>query len=262
MAGTDHIPGEARQLEGRTAVITGAGSGVGLACAQALAAAGMALLLVGRSEDKLVKAQRQIEANSSTTVAILPGDITSTAFADLAVREAGAITKTAALVLVNSAGIIVRHDATDTPDDAWQQVMRTNVDGVFYMSRAFAQQATGPGAIVNVSSTCGSVGSPGLAAYCASKGAVNQLTRTMALELAARKITVNAVAPGAIDAPMLFSEHPTQALADSVLARNQQSIPIGEVAQPEEVARAVLFLVRECHITGTILPVDGGYTAG
>ncbi len=84
----------------------------------------------------------------------------------------------------------------------------------------------------------------------------------MALELAARKITVNAVAPGAIDAPMLFSEHATQGLADSVLARNQQSIPIGEVAQPEEVARAVLFLVRECHITGTILPVDGGYTAG
>ena len=84
----------------------------------------------------------------------------------------------------------------------------------------------------------------------------------MALELADRGITVNAVAPGAVDSPMLHSEHATAALADSVVSRNQESIPIGDVAQPTEVARAVLFLATEPHVTGSILSVDGGYTAG
>ena len=112
-----------------------------------------------------------------------------------------------------------------------------------------------------MSSTCGVVGAAGLAAYCTSKGALNQLTRTMALELADKQINVNAVAPGAINSPMLFSEHATQAAADSVVERNQSSIPIGDVAQPEEVARAVLFLATERHVTGTILSFDGGYTA-
>ena len=164
-------------------------------------------------------------------------------------------------VLINNAGVIVRRDAVDTTDDEWRTVMQTNVDGVFYLSRAFAQQLVYDGAIVNVSSTCGVVGAAGLAAYCTSKGALNQLTRTMALELADKQINVNAVAPGAVNSPMLFSEHATQSAADSVVERNQSSIPIGDVAQPAEVARAVLFLATERHITGTILSVDGGYTA-
>ena len=164
-------------------------------------------------------------------------------------------------VLINNAGVIVRRDAVDTSDDEWRAVMQTNVDGVFYLSRAFAQQLVYDGAIVNVSSTCGVVGAAGLAAYCTSKGALNQLTRTMALELADKQINVNAVAPGAINAPMLFSQHATQAAADSVVERNQSSIPIGDVAQPEEVARAVLFLATERHVTGTILSLDCGYTA-
>ena len=139
--------------------------------------------------------------------------------------------------------------------------MSINVDGVFYFSRAFAKQAVNKGAIVNLSSTCGQVGAAGLAAYCASKGAVNQLTKTMALELAPRGITVNAVAPGSINSPMLYSKHADPKLSETVVERNIQSIPIGAVAEPEEIARAVIFLSREMHITGTILTIDGGYTA-
>ena len=89
----------------------------------------------------------------------------------------------------------MRGDAVDTTDDEWRTVMQTNVDGVFYLSRAFAQQLVYDGAIVSVSSTCGVVGAAGLAAYCTSKGALNQLTRTMALELADKQINVNAVHP-------------------------------------------------------------------
>ena len=262
MADTDTQPGGPRGLAGHTAIITGGSSGVGLACARELAGAGMTLLLIGRSEGKLLDAQEQLRSGGDTRVATLAGNVADAGFAEQAMAHAGTLVGKPARVLINSAGVIVRRDATDTSDEDWQHVMRNNVDGVFYMSRAFAQQAGEESTIINVSSTCGSGGSPGLAAYCASKGAVNQLTRTMALELASRKITVNAVAPGAIDSPMLFSEHASQAMAESVLSRNQQGIPLGDVAHPAEVARAVRFLATERHMTGTVLPIDGGYTAG
>ena len=252
--------GAPRDFNGRVVLITGAGSGVGLECARVFAAQGAKLLLVGRSADKLEAAAAEL-AETRAQAAICAGDVTDSAFATTAMEAAQEAFAAPVEVLINNAGVIVRRDAVDTTDDEWRTVMQTNVDGVFYLSRAFAQQLVYDGAIVSVSSTCGVVGAAGLAAYCTSKGALNQLTRTMALELADKQINVNAVAPGAINAPMLFSEHATQAAADSVVERNQSSIPIGDFAQPEEVARAVLFLATERHITGTILSVDGGYTA-
>ena len=252
--------GQPRDFTGRVVLITGAGSGVGLECARVFAAQGAKLLLVGRSADKLAAAAAEL-AETRAQTAICAGDVTDSAFATTAMDAAQEAFTAPVEVLINNAGVIVRRDAVDTTDDEWRAVMPTNVDGVFYLSRAFAQQLVYDGAIVNVSSTCGLVGAAGLAAYCTSKGALNQLTRTMALELADKQINVNAVAPGAINSPMLFSEHATQAAADSVVERNQSSIPIGDVAQPEEVARAVLFLATERHVTGTILSLDGGYTA-
>ena len=252
--------GQPRDFNGRVVLITGAGSGVGLECARVFATQGAKLLLVGRSADKLEAAAAEL-AETRAQTAICAGDVTDSAFATTTMEAAQKAFAAPVEVLINNAGVIVRRDAVDTSDDEWRAVMQTNVDGVFYLSRAFAQQLVYDGAIVNVSSTCGVVGAAGLAAYCTSKGALNQLTRTMALELADKQINVNAVAPGAINSPMLFSEHATQAAADSVVERNQSSIPIGDVAQPEEVARAVLFLATERHVTGTILSLDGGYTA-
>ena len=252
--------GQPRDFNGRVVLITGAGSGVGLECARVFAAQGAKLLLVGRSAEKLEAAAAAL-AEARVQTAICAGDVADSTFATTAMEAAQEAFAAPVEVLINNAGVIVRRDAVDTSDDEWRTVMQTNVDGVFYLSRAFAKQLVYDGAIVNVSSTCGVVGAAGLAAYCTSKGALNQLTRTMALELADKQINVNAVAPGAINAPMLFSEHATQAAADSVVERNQSSIPIGDVAQPEEVARAVLFLATERHVTGTILSLDGGYTA-
>ena len=229
-------------------------------CARVFSAQGAKLLLVGRSAEKLEAAVAEL-AETRALTAICVGDVSDSAFATTAMGAAQEAFAAPVEVLINNAGVIVRKDAVETSDDEWRSVMQTNVDGVFYLSRAFAQQLVYDGAIVNVSSTCGVVGSAGLAAYCTSKGALNQLTRTMALELADKQINVNAVAPGAINSSMLFSEHATQAAADSVVERNQSSIPIGDLAQPEEVARAVLFLATERHVTGTILSLDGGYTA-
>ncbi len=249
--------GAPRNFNESVIVITGGGSGVGLECAKAYSEAGAKILIIGRNVEKLKTACDFLGENST----YLAGDVTISDFAVAAMTKARTHFGQAVNILVNNAGTILRKNAEETSDTEWAHVMSINVDGVFYFSRAFAKQAAAQGAIVNLSSTCGQVGAAGLAAYCASKGAVDQLTKTMALELAPRGITVNAVAPGAINSPMLFSKHSDSKRLETVVERNIESIPIGAVAEPEEIARAVLFLSREKHITGTILTVDGGYTA-
>ena len=245
----------------RIAVVTGAGGGVGLAVAELLAKEGASIVLVGRDTGKLESASRRLQETHAIETLICTGDVTDSGFANRVVTEARQTFGDLPIDLINNAGVIVRQTAENTTDEDWRRVMATNVDGVFYLSRAMAKVAPAGSSIVNVSSTCGQVGAAGLAAYCASKGAVDQLTRTMALELAARDITVNAVAPGAINSPMLFSEHQDPALAKSVVSRNEASIPLGRIAEPEEVAAAIVFLTTQRHITGTVLSVDGGYVA-
>lgn len=240
------MAGDPRNLKGKTVLITGGSSGVGLECANLFANAGANIFLVGRTAEKL----------KDTGYAYVAGDVRESQTAINAFKQAGIVD-----VLINNAGAIHRADARDTNDIDWQFIMDVNVNGPFYFSRELARQDSDGGAIINVSSTCGQVGAAGLAAYCASKGALDQLTRTMALELAPRKITVNAVAPGAINSPMLFSKHSDEKQAATVVERNEDSIPIGRIAEPQEVARAILFLARERHITGSILSIDGGYTA-
>jgi NAD(P)-dependent dehydrogenase (short-subunit alcohol dehydrogenase family) len=166
-------------------------------------------------------------------------------------------------VLVNAAGVITRSDAEGTTDDEWHRVMSTNVDGLFRASRAAlpAIRAAGGGTIINISSTNGLVGGAGLAAYCASKGAVTNLTRAMALDHAAEGIRVNAVCPGAVDTRMLYSEG--SGTVDEVRAKNLPDIPEGRIPDGSEVAELVAFLAddRSRHITGANISIDGGYTA-
>lgn len=256
----------ARDITNGVAIVTGAGSGVGAATCRLLAAAGMQVVLVGRSEDKLAQiksALREDGIGDNARPAICDvGDVGDSAFCDDLVRRT--VQRHGGLdIVVNNAGVMRRGAAADTSDEDWAQVMRTNVDGVFYMSRAAVRAMSEKGgAIVNVSSTCGLVGAAGLAAYCTSKGAVVQLTRAMALECAPQRITVNAVCPGAIEAPMLFSAHQDGSDAEAVRERNKAAIPLKQLASAEEVARAIVYLAREPHITGTMLSVDGGYTAG
>jgi 2,3-dihydro-2,3-dihydroxybenzoate dehydrogenase len=218
------------------------------------------LLLVGRDEKKICRVSDSLGAEID--VMVLSGDVGDSDFCRRVIEETqsrfGRLD-----VLVNNAGVMHRGPAEQTSDEDWARVMRVNVDGVFYLSRnavGIMRQQQG-GAIVNVGSTLSLVGASGLAAYCTSKGAVAQLTRAMALECAIDDITVNAVCPGAIDSPMLYSEYPTGTDVDAVCARNAALIPKGVVATADEVARAIVFLASEPHITGALLSVDGGYVA-
>ena len=242
-------------------MISGASAGVGYECARLFASRGAKVLLLGRDKARLRNACSELAKSSDAHLDCLAGDISQSAFAGEAFEFAAQAFKQPVDILVNNAGVILRSDATDTTDDEWRELMAVNVDAVFFLSRAAARQMPAGGAIINISSTCGQVGAAGLAAYCAGKGAVNQLTRAMALELAPRKITVNAVAPGAIDSPMLYDKHASGTSRETIEEENRAQIPVGELATPAGVARAVLFLASEPHMTGTILALDGGYTA-
>jgi meso-butanediol dehydrogenase/(S,S)-butanediol dehydrogenase/diacetyl reductase len=158
----------------------------------------------------------------------------------------------------------VRADALNTSDGQWQRIMDVNVKGVFFMSRAAVphMKILGRGAIVNFGSIWGTVGATGAVAYCASKGAVHQITRAMALDHVRDGIRINAVCPGEVNTPMLASER-TEPVTAELMERLAATVPLGRLADPLEIARVVLFLASDSasYITGSLLTVDAGYTA-
>jgi meso-butanediol dehydrogenase / (S,S)-butanediol dehydrogenase / diacetyl reductase len=144
--------------------------------------------------------------------------------------------------------------------------MRVNTSGTFYMCRAALRvmRSQRGGAIVNFSSIWGDIGGAGALAYCASKGAVTVMTRAMALDHAREGIRVNAVMPGEVDTPMLRGAGRVSPLTDAEIAEiGERAVPLGRVAQPREIAKAVVFLASDdaSYMTGAVVPVDGGYTA-
>lgn len=257
-------------LTGRVAVVTGATSGIGAATAVAFAAAGASVVVTGRNNAGAQETAAQISGRGGN-VSIRLGDVSDPKFASeliaFAVGEFGRVD-----IVANVAGTITRGDATETTDAEWYQNMRVNADSVFFMSRSAVAQfrdqdapKTGDrGVIVNLASNVGLVGSAGLPAYCASKGAVVLLTKAMALDHAAEGIRINALCPGAVDTPMLVSAHEkTGRTSDDVFAANVAGIPEGRIPLPEEIAKSMVFLASEqsSHITGVALPIDGGYVA-
>lgn len=158
-------------------------------------------------------------------------------------------------ILVNNAGILRDRTIKKMTLDEWHSVMETNLNGVFYCSKMAAEMLADGGRIVNVSSIAAIVGFPGQANYAAAKAGVLGMTRVLAKELARRQITVNAVAPGVIQTPMLGEIKP------EMLTEYEKQIPLGRVGKPEDVANAVLFLASDesGYITGQTLPVTGGW---
>jgi meso-butanediol dehydrogenase/(S,S)-butanediol dehydrogenase/diacetyl reductase len=243
---------------GQTAIITGGASGMGAATAREFAKAGGYAFIVDRNKEQALKT-----AMESGSITAMVGDVSDSAFCDEVVQtvldQKGRLD-----VLVNAAGIILRADALGTTDEAWQNMMNVNVNGVFYMSRAAVRPMLqqGKGAIVNFGSIWGGVGAAGVLAYCASKGAVHQITRAMALDYVEKGIRINAVCPGEVDTPMLRSGRvspPTEA----DMERLADSVPMKRLAAPEEIARVVCFLASDAasYMTGAMVPVDAGYTA-
>lgn len=238
-------------LEGRIAIVTGAASGMGAATARLLSEAGATVL----------------GADIATNRAIaLVGDVANSAFCDAAVAKAVALHGRID-ILVNAAGVIVRADAPATDDDAWWRQMRVNVDGTFFMCRAAIRQMRkqGSGAIVNFGSIWGAAGGKGHVAYATAKGAVHNLTRSLALDHSREGIRVNAVCPGEVDTPMLRSAGRAVPLTDAQLAEMaDRVVPNGRLAQPDEIGRVVVFLCSDAasYMTGALVPVDGGWSAG
>lgn len=242
---------------GRTVIVTGAASGMGAATARLFAAEGDHVFVVDRDPDG---AERTATLIGGTAVV---GDVTDSAFCDAAVERA--VRNHGGLdVVVNAAGTIVRANAEATSDADWQRVMNVNVNGTFFMCRAALREmkAAGRGAIVNFGSIWGDLGSAGVAAYCASKGAVHNLTRALAMDHAADGIRVNAVCPGEVNTPMLQSER-AEPVTQELLAQIASTVPMGRLADPDEIARVVCFLASDAasYMTGALVSVDAGYGA-
>jgi NAD(P)-dependent dehydrogenase (short-subunit alcohol dehydrogenase family) len=237
----------------RVALVTGAASGIGRACAQRLASAGTAVAAVDIDADRL----EDLDALA------LAADVTDAAAVADAVARAEA-TLGPLDVVVNVAGITGSAAAAEchvTPVDEWRRVIDVNLTGPFLVCRAALEGmlARGSGSIVNVASVAGLVAFPGRCAYSASKGGVIQLTRSLAADYAARGIRANAVCPGMVDTPMTRWRLEDPELRAAVL----QKIPAGRVATAAEVAEAVALLAGDglAYMNGAMLVLDGGWTA-
>ncbi len=243
-------------LEGQTALVTGAGRGIGRAVSLALAGAGAAVAILDLSAGDSRVVVEEIEEMGGRAIA-LEGDVSDPEAVDAlfnSIRDQlGRLD-----ILVNNAGITRDGLAMRMSNDAWQSVIDVNLTGPFLCSRAAARimLRQRSGRIINMSSVAGIVGNAGQVNYSASKAGLVGLTRSLAKELASRGVTCNAVAPGFIQTSM--TDILPQDIKDQVL----KAVPLGRWGQPEEVAQAVLFLASPAgaYITGQVLVVDGGLT--
>lgn len=244
-------------LAGKCALVTGAASGIGHATAAMLVRQGARVVLADLNAGAVAEACTALGGLASVS-----GDISDDAACRRIVEDSlghlGRID-----ILINAAGIADERAPAESLDiDAWQRVIDVDLRGTFLISRAAgtAMLTQGTGAIVNISSICGYGAFPGRSAYGAAKAAVNHLTQTLACEWGPRGVRVNAIAPGYTRTP-LVADLVARKVFDpaAIIART----PLGRMAEPEEMAQAALFLASDqaSYITGTVLMVDGGWTA-
>ncbi len=245
------------KLEGKTALVTGASSGIGLGCAVALAEAGAHVVMVARRAGQLEDAVAGLRVKGWSAAA-LPLDVSDVGAAAAAVEEHGPFD-----VLVNSAGLARHSAAVDTTPQDFDAVIAINLRGAYFVAQAVAKgliAAGKPGSLITISSQMGHIGGVDRAVYCASKHAVEGFTKAMAVEFGAYGIRVNTVCPTFIRTPL------TRPTFDNPehLRWIEENIKLGRVGEIEDIMGAVLYLASAASalVTGAALMVDGGWTAG
>jgi NAD(P)-dependent dehydrogenase (short-subunit alcohol dehydrogenase family) len=244
------------RLDGKRALVTGAGRGIGLAAAAALAEAGAHVTLVARSRGEIEDAAAAIRARGQSAQALVL-DVT-----DLAAVQAAVAAAAPFEILVNNAGTNRPAPFTEVTVEDFDAVFDLNVRAAFFMAQAVARAlvaAGRPGSIINISSQMGHVGGARRTVYCASKHAMEGFTKAMAIELAPHKIRVNTLGPTFIETPLTRPFFENEKFRNDVLAR----IKLGRLGQVEDLTGAVVFLASDASalMTGTALVVDGGWTA-
>ncbi len=244
-------------LSEQVAIVTGASQGIGRAIAVALGRCGAKVACIARNADKLAETAAAVEA-AGGAAAVYSCDVTSGESVQKVVDEV--VEKWGRIhILVNNAGITRDTLVPRMSDDDWDSVINTNLRGSFLFTRAVTRPMMQAryGRIINISSVSGIMGNPGQANYAASKAGVIGMTRVVAKELASRKITVNAVAPGFIETEM------TEALGPMVLDEVKKRVPAKRLGHVDDIAGAVLFLASgsASYVTGQVLTVDGGLVA-
>ncbi len=244
-------------------LITGGTSGMGEASAIAFVEAGARVVINGRNQERARKIMNRCK-HASGSIAFVAGDIAHRNKCDLIVTEAVGILGGLDIV-VNSAGVIYHATAEETTDEQWLETMNVNVNGMFYICRAsIPHLKTSHGTIINIASDAALSGSRHLTAYCASKGAVLQMTRAMALDYARDGIRIVPICPGDVDTPMLRGEFHDRGLEpEDGLRESADGVPLNRVCSAQEVADMVLYACSDSarFITGYPLVLDGGNRA-
>jgi NAD(P)-dependent dehydrogenase (short-subunit alcohol dehydrogenase family) len=246
-------------LEGKVALITGGSKGLGFEMARCLAAAGADVAITSRKLEEVSQAAAQIREETGRRILAIEADAGKSADVDSMVErvvmELGQID-----ILVNNAGINRHSFVHEQPEEDWNAVLQIDLTGPMLCTRAAARHMIprGGGRIINISSIFGLVGYAKRGVYCASKGALVNLTRCYAVELAPHRITVNCICPGPFETPMTAALVQGPARADFT-----SRIPLGRWGDPKELAAAVLYFASDAaaFTTGAVLAVDGGWTA-
>ena len=244
------------RLTNKTAIITGGGSGIGQACAWAFYQEGANVVLFGRREDKLKETAQELGSRAMT----VSGDMTRSEDLDRLVQET--LSKFHRIdILVNNAGLFKGAPLHEISDEQYDEMMNINMRAVFQLTRrvlpVMMEQKSGN--IIHISSILGIIAVPQVSVYNISKGALNQFSRSIAVEYGSYGIRSNSICPGLIETDMTADLMKDEAL----MQEWSKGYPIGRFGKPEDVASACLFLASDesSFITGTVLPVDGGFTA-
>jgi 3(or 17)beta-hydroxysteroid dehydrogenase len=250
------------RVQGKVALITGAASGIGLAAAQLLAEEGADVVIADRDQPRAEAAVAALGRRARYYVLDVTREEQWIAVTDAVASAFGRLD-----ILVNSAGVVLFKDVEATTLDEWRDLMAVNLDGTFLGCKHAVRvmKGRGGGSIVNMSSVAGIIGHGALAAYCASKGGVRLLTKSVALHCAREgyNIRCNSVHPSFVDTPMVQSLIAAARDPEKMAARVNAAAPLGRLAQPIEIARTILFLASDesAFTTGAELVVDGGLTA-